>query len=253
MLARAGTAPASRIPVTVLEKAASVRTQALSDASVALSQDPSLLWANPACIFGFRQRALTLGGYRGFFKDFTAQLVLSSPLSFANLSLGIVYLDAGTASMMQEDGSVQTINLQQDVLGAMSACLPIFNQAAVGVNLKGMRSEMPYNRIAKTVAADIGAQVAIGEVVRIGCVYRNLGGSLDYGVREYNIRGSVHAGVATTWKIQHGSFGGKTDKLVLLAESAYDFDEFEEYAIFTSAGIEYQMGCRGKKRSSNRV
>jgi len=233
------TAPGGTPVNTGLSQVQAPRAQAFGGAVAALDGDPSAIWFSPVAAGRLSGSAISLAGRRGRFEELSGQSLWVAPFPERRgaLGVGILWFDAGSAVITASDGTIQTLDLQRDLLALVSYGITIGEVAesrermAFGATLKVLRSNQ-YGHSANAVAGDLAAHYSPVDWLTGGVLVQNLGSKLKYFEDSIELPTAVRVGVG----VRVPSVIGRHDHLLLLADAEYPM---VEESLFWRGGAEY--------------
>jgi len=240
--------------VSVLNKVEATRAQAFGGAAVALGNDPTLAWINPAAPSQTAGSALTIGGQRGYFGDMTGQGLYTTPWRTGMFTVGLLYYDGGEVRSYTEDGTAWSARLQQDILASAGYSMQLSPNVSSGAALKYMQSSFIQKYNTSTIAADGGIQVRMSNAVKLGFAVSNIGFPMKYGIDgdSTQLPTTARAGIAAGSRFG-GSEGQKPSALIAVMDAEY---RIEDGYLAWKGGLEFQwrglIALRGGVRLGNR-
>ncbi len=223
-------------PVNLLTRVESTRAQAFGGGAVAVGNDPTLVWVNPAAAAGLAQGSVTAGGNRGLFGDLTGQALVTTPLRGGQVTAGLLYYDAGEIENYTSTGQLWRVRPQQDVMGTVGYARALNAIVSSGVTVKYLRSRLAGTGMG-ALAGDFGAQVRLGRAVKLGAAVLNVGTPLTYHDASLALPTIVRAGAAAAWQFASPGAPGRFDTLIVVA----DLDHHPlEGVTAVRGGLEYQ-------------
>jgi len=239
-LAAAFGAPAGATiaPVSLLDGFEPLRIVALGGSGAAVGYDPTLIPANPASCSTLPRTSLTLGGQRGYFGDMTGHGFLAFPLSAGVAVIGGMYYASPPAILHTASGEARRIVLQQDIESLVAYCGPLSKQVTAGASLKVLHSELFEEFTTLAVAADLGIQVRLSPVFKLGAAVRNGGPRYKYFEEAVAPPTEARLGLAGGWIVRTGGNGVAPDVLIVATDVVWN-------AVSTAAsfraGAEYRL------------
>lgn len=170
------------------------RAQGLANGVVALADDASATYFNPAGLAGAR-RELALSHSLWFQDIALSQVAFTSPVRGFNLGLsvtrlGVEGLEARTAETARPDGTFGAEDL------SVSASLARrLGRGAAGAGVKLIQQRIA-GTTGRSVAVDLGGRIPINGRIDAGLSVRNIGPPLKLGGASYPLPLSFHAGLA---------------------------------------------------------
>jgi len=238
--ARAALAPASydTDAVNALNRVEAARAQAFGGAAVAIGNDPTLIWLNPAAAANLATGSFTVSAQRGYFGDTMGQALLALPLGNGVMTAGVLYFDAGEGEMYSEDlSTVWRTRLQQDVVGAAGYSMALTPRVSSGATLKVLHSRLAESMSANALTGDAGIQVRVRDWLKLGFAASNIGTPLKYAGDAVAAPAAIRAGVACGWRL-HLSGGTKPDTLILVGDTEV---QAASGLVSWRGGLEYQL------------
>jgi len=219
----AGVAGAAAIaPASLLDGFEPLRLAALGGAGAAVGYDPTLIPANPASCVVLSRTSLTLGGQRGFFGDMTGHGFLAFPCASGVVVVGGMYYASPPASLHSTDGTVRRVVLQQDIVSLVSYCGPVGSRVSAGASLKVLHSELFEEYATLAPVADLGIQVKLSPIFKLGAAIRNAGPSYRYFEDAVAPPTEVRLGLAGGWRVRGGEAGVPADSLIVVTDLVWN-------------------------------
>jgi hypothetical protein len=243
VLALAGLGAAARAAagidaVNALNKVEAARAQAFGGAAVAIGNDPTLVWLNPAASAQVAGGSVTVSAQRGYFGDAMGQALVATPVGEGMLTAGVLYYDAGVGEMYSEDlTQVWRTKLQQDVAGAVGFAAPLSPRVTSGAMLKVLHSRLAESMTANSLTGDAGVQIRVQDWLKLGFAASNIGTPLRYAGDVVASPAALRAGVAGGWRL-HLSGGERPDTLIVVADTEV---QGASGLVSWRGGIEYQV------------
>lgn len=193
VLAAAGAAPLlgqgnGSTAAALLELPASARQMAFQGAYAAVVGDEGSVFVNPAGLAPIRRTALGLSYERGVFGANVSSGALALRVGRFDLGLGVIYMDYGGDSVIVPDPAfggdrgMATGDLITAYSGlAVGALAYRRGMISVGGSVKYLREQIgngvaPW--AANGVTGDVGLAIAVFDIMALGFVVQNVGGSL---------------------------------------------------------------------------
>ncbi len=235
---------------SAMSRVESTRAQAFGGGAVAVGNDPTLVLVNPAAAARADAISLTAGGNQGDFGDVVGEAAATVPWGPGALSGGLHYYDAGQVDMYTSAGDLWSAKLQQDLLLTAGYAGPLSSRVTAGGTVKYLWSRFAESVSAATVAGDLGAQVRISPVIKIGAALLNAGAPLRYEDSRASLPTTLRVGTAAGWRFASLTGGTAQDTLILVADADW---LMAEQAAGYHGGVEYQwrglLAVRGGGRS----
>jgi hypothetical protein len=160
------------------------RPQPVKPKPLAIYGDLSGVFNNPAvCSTVDKKEVLFISDLSGFVGDSFYSVLYNHPVSFGDISFGIVYYDSGKETLyyMEDDEEKErTVSLQKDIMGFVCYGKKIKDDMFLGANLKFANSDIAEFRSANAVALDFGLIYLLKEKIKISFALNNIGTSTKF-------------------------------------------------------------------------
>ncbi|MEK7474006.1 MAG: hypothetical protein AAB152_00090 [Candidatus Coatesbacteria bacterium] len=224
--------------VNALNKVEAARAQAFGGAAVAIGNDPTLVWLNPAASAQVAGGSITVSAQRGYFGDAMGQALVATPVGEGMLTAGVLYFDAGEGEMYSEDlTQLWRTKLQQDVVGAVGFAAPLSPRVTSGAMLKVLHSRLAESMTASSLTGDVGVQTRVQDWLKLGFAASNIGTPLRYAGDAVASPAALRVGAAGGWRL-HLSGGSRPDTLIVVGDAEM---QGASGLVSWRGGIEYQV------------
>ncbi len=204
------------------------RAEAMGGAFTALadSEAGAVGW-NPAGLYRAFRQDISAMFYHGLLDDSLTALSFSMPYGLDwSFGVNLMAYDAGTFEWLQDNGTSQNLSAERDYTAAISAAYDLLDligyEVLVGVNIKGIYSDLLERATAYSVAGDLGFQYQLKELtrdLRVGLALRNVGLPMTYLEASEPLPMEARLGLAYSLKHLLGQ------DLVVAGDLVYTLDE----------------------------
>jgi hypothetical protein len=218
-LGAAGPAGGASIPpVNGLVRVESTRSQAFGGGAVAVGNDPTLIWVNPAATANAQDSALAMGANRGYFGDLAGHALYTQPFGNATLAAALLYYDAGYAESYDEEGNYWKVPIQSDMAAAFGYAVPLTGDVTTGANFKYCSSKVGGNTSYHSFLGDGGVQVRVTNELKVGFALANLGPPIEITGESYAPPAVARVGGAAGWRLGDGP---RPSTVILVGDCEY--------------------------------
>jgi len=212
------------------------RPQPAKPKPLAIYGDLSGVFSNPAvCSTTAKKEFLFISELSGFVGDSFYSVLYNHPVSFGNLSFGIVYYDSGKETLYYMDGDEEkerTVSLQKDILGFICYGRKIKDDMFLGANLKFANSNIAELKSANAIAFDLGLIYLLKEKIKISFALNNVGASTKFLEEKESLPLSLYLAGGYSFVFP------KNQNLNLAVEIPYFF---KENRVVLGFGLEYMI------------
>jgi len=214
-----GPSRAANIPPTNgLVRVESTRSQAFGGGAVAVGNDPTLIWVNPAATANAQGSALAMSANRGYFGDMAGHALYTQPFGQATLAAAILYYDASYAEAYDEEGNYWKSPIQTDTAAAFGYAVPLTGDVTTGANFKYCSSKVGGDTSYHSFLGDGGIQVRVTNQLKVGFALANLGPPIEITGESYSPPAVARAGAAVGWRLGDGP---RPSTVILVGDCEY--------------------------------
>lgn len=234
-------------PVNGLVRVESTRAQAFGGGAVAVGNDPTLVWVNPAAAANSRDSSFSMGANRGYFGDTAGHAMLSQPFGQSTLTAALLYYDAGYAESYDEEGTCYKVPIQSDMAAAFGYAAPLTGEVTTGANFKYCASKVGADTRYHSFLGDGGVQVRVTNELKLGFAMANLGPPIEIAGESYAPPAVARAGAAAGIRLGQGP---RPSTLILVGDCEYQVAS--KLSSFRG-GVEYHWRGMVALRAGGRV
>lgn len=221
---------------TTMLSAVGVRQMALGNCGSAVGGDIYSMFYNPALLSDIPQKQLSTFFTTGLVDDYKASVVYGLPIQSSKkggLAFGVFHLNGGEMEINYVNGTSKNVVSQSDELLMLGWGGNWSKNAAVGYNLKYLKTSLVEDYTASAIAFDMGLQVkSYNNRFRFGVSGQNYGTSLKYRSEAESLPVLVRGGFSyhlplTTYR----SLLLAIDGLYIIKETFFYYSSGLEYSI----------------------
>ena len=184
--------PGNQGALTLLE-APSARSSALGEAFSSASDDIAGLAYNPSLLSTLSSGELSFLYQRGSIDDSYAHLTFGLPSQTWSWGASLGYYNSGTFNASEDGINQRTITAEKD-MAATAGFSRTIGPGSVGVSGKIISTTLIETDKATAMAVDVGYQMKVSPVVRLGAAAQNFGTPLRYGSYSSSLARTVRVG-----------------------------------------------------------
>ncbi|MCG3205367.1 MAG: hypothetical protein KCHDKBKB_02087 [Elusimicrobia bacterium] len=215
-----------------LRRSMGSRAPAMAETYTAINRDVESLQYNPAGLTGLKRAEIILGYARGFAEDKSASAAFAVPTSIGCIGSAIGYYDAGEAELVDTNGVLRTVHVQQDLLWQIGWAHSYAHFPSVGVSAKILRTELGEAESATAFAGDIGIQHSAWKGNNFGLALLNFGPDVKFLDEADPLPTSLKAGISQVFQMQ------TRQQFLLATDIGRNVNEAQS---FISVGSEYSF------------
>ncbi len=209
----------------ILNEIPSARISAMGEGGCALDNDANVLSLNPASLSTLSDSQVSFLYQPGLVDDSLGHVVWGHPSGWG-VSVGMY--DGGDVTLF--NGSTEkTVQAEKDWVGTLGYGRK-WGRLSYGVAAKYLSSELAQTAKATAFMMDVGAQIPVGTLVRLGVAYQNLGQDIQYIDEKHSLPQVARFGAAIQFSQRRPS--------TLVFELPYFV---EEKAVSPSIGCEVKL------------
>jgi hypothetical protein len=178
----------------ILSQDTSARAAALAGSVNALGDDVAAFGYNPASLGSLTSNHAVVAYQRGLVDDNFSQVELGLPLSNSSVGFSLSMYQGGQMDFIM--GSTRkSVTSQRDIAAGLGYAYN-FPNVSLGATAKYLSSELVETEKATALGLDLGGAVDVGQRLRIGAAYQNLGAELKYANDESDVEQIARLGAA---------------------------------------------------------
>lgn len=229
---------------STLQRPLAARPMGMGEAFSAVDGGLDSLGYNPAGLARLDRPELETSYIHGIAGDDFGFLGYAHPLPFGTITGGLVYYNAGAININLSDGTNETRTAQQDMVGLLSAGIPLGWGLCVGGTAKIYRFELAQEAKASGFAGDLGALWHSPlRGLNLGASLQNLGPDVRFEQTGDPLPVTTRFGAAYDFSlakyhwIQEGGFG--VSRFLVTADAVKLRDQKD---LLPATGLEMGMG-----------